>query len=170
MHLITALGMCLATCQLIEHYIAHSFLLGISKRQKRKYKTLNDLKDGWKKKTLGNMLQCIEEAWEIEPTFKENLELFLAHRNLLIHGITTNERYDIRTHWGRDELVAFLNFFDVHSRIIKAAFRASYYASIQYGLRHFGRPKKIRKRIFSRKQSEESGLFFALFTLKDGAI
>jgi hypothetical protein len=34
-HLITALGICLATCQQIEHYIASSFLLGISKKQKR---------------------------------------------------------------------------------------------------------------------------------------
>lgn len=36
-HLVTALGMCLIRCQQIEHYIAHSFLLGISKKQKQKY-------------------------------------------------------------------------------------------------------------------------------------
>jgi hypothetical protein len=42
-HLITGLGMCLVRCQQIEHYIAHSFLLGISKKQKEKYKTINDL-------------------------------------------------------------------------------------------------------------------------------
>jgi hypothetical protein len=64
MPLITGLGMCLATCQLIEHYIAQSFLLGVSKRQKQKYETLDDLKKGWKKKTLGSMLRAMEEAWK----------------------------------------------------------------------------------------------------------
>jgi len=52
---------CLAACQQIEYYIASSFLLGISKKQKQKYKTLNDLREGWKRTTLGNMLKCIEE-------------------------------------------------------------------------------------------------------------
>jgi hypothetical protein len=81
-HLITGLGMCVATCQLIEYYVYNSFLLGVSKRQKRKYETLNDLRNGWKKKTLGDMLKSIEEAWEIEPMLKASFELFLAHRNL----------------------------------------------------------------------------------------
>ena len=120
-HLITALGICLATCQQIEDYVSKSFLLGVSKIQKQKYKTLNDLRDGWKRKTLGNMFKSIEEAWEIESTLKANLELFLINRNRLIHGITTDEQFDIRTHWGREELLAFLSFFDVHARIVKSA-------------------------------------------------
>jgi hypothetical protein len=104
-HLITCLGICVATCQLIEYYIVNSFLLGISKQQKQKYETINDLRNGWKRKTLGNMLKNIEEAWEIEPTLKANLELFLANRNRLIHGITnrrtiryTNAMGPRRTH------------------------------------------------------------------------
>jgi hypothetical protein len=163
-HLITALGMCLVRCQQIEHYIAQSFLLGISQKQKRKYETINDLRAGWKKKTLGNMLQCIEEAWEIKPLVKENFELFLNNRNILIHGITTDERFDIQTHWGQLELLAFLNFFDVHSRIVKKAFRASYYASIQFGIDKFGVPKGTPKNIFSKKQKEEMSLFFEFFS------
>jgi hypothetical protein len=71
--------MCLAHCQQIEFYIAHSFLLGISKEQKKKYRTINDLRRGWEKKTLGNMLVCIEEAWEIEPLAKASLELYRAN-------------------------------------------------------------------------------------------
>jgi hypothetical protein len=160
----------LATCQQIEHYIASSFLLGISKKQKQKYKTINDLKEGWKRKTLGNMFKCIEEAWEIEPIVKENFELFLQNRNRLIHGITTDERSDIRTHWGREELLAFLSFFDVHARIVKSAFRASYYASIEFAFSNWGRPKGIPKSVFGRKQTKEASLFFAFFKPKDGAI
>jgi hypothetical protein len=163
-HLVTALGMCLIRCQQIEYYIAHSFPLGISKKQKQKYNTLNDLRKGWSKKTLGSMLQSIQEAWEIEPTVKAGLDLFLESRNLLVHGITTDERFDIRTSWGRRELLSFLNFFDLHSRIVKKAFRASYYASIEFAIRQWGAPKGVPKRIFSKDQEEEMGMFFEFFT------
>lgn len=171
-HLITGLGMCLASCQLIEHYIAHSFLLGVSKQQKRKYETLNDLIKGWRRKTLGNMLRCIEEAWEIEPTLKAGLELFLECRNRLVHGITTDEQFDIRTHWGREELVAFLSFFDIQSRVVKAAFRSSYYASIHFAIQNWGarvvyrtgnsvegkKGKRPCSYIFSRPKRERSSV------------
>jgi hypothetical protein len=93
-HLITAIGICVVRCQQIEHYIASSFILGISKQQKKKYKTIDDLRAGWKKKTLGNMLKCIEEAWMIHPLVKASFELFLENRNTLIHGIATSDRYD----------------------------------------------------------------------------
>jgi hypothetical protein len=169
-HLITCLGICVAMCQLIEYYIYNSFLLGISKRQKRKYETLNDLKNGWKKKTLGDMLKSIEEAWKIEPVLKANFQLFLAHRNLLIHGITMEERFDIRTHWGREELVAFLAFFDIHARIVKKAFRSSYYASICCRLHNWGRPEELTRKMFGRKHEKEAGIFFHFFKLKDDAI
>ena len=169
-HLVTALGICLIRCQQIEHYIAQSFLLGISKKQKRKYTTINDLRAGWMKKTLGNMLQCIQEAWEIHPLVKANLEFFLENRNLLIHGVATNERFNIRTRWGQRELLSFLNFFDVHSRIVKRAFRASFYASIEFAIRHWGAPKGFPKRVFNKKQKEEMSLFFEFFKPKEEAI
>lgn len=109
------------------------------------------------------MLKCIEEAWEIELILKANLELFLKNRNRLIHGITMDEQFDIRTHWGREELLVFLSFFDVHARIVKSAFRASYYASIEFALHHWGRPKGIPKKIFGRKQTKEASLFYTFF-------
>jgi hypothetical protein len=169
-HLVTALGMCLIRCQQVERYIANSFLLGISKKQKAKYNTINDLRAGWKKKTLGNMLQCIEEAWEIESTIKASLELFLESRNRLIHGVTTDERFDIQTEWGQRELWAFLYFFDIHSRMVKKAFRASYYASLDFGIQNWGLPKGLPKRIFNKKQKEELSLFFEFFSPKLGCI
>src|SRR5207244_4748461 len=42
LHLLTMLGISIARCQEIEHYIAHSFLLGIGDSQKRKYSTFED--------------------------------------------------------------------------------------------------------------------------------
>ena len=169
-HLITALGMCLARCQLIEHYITESFLFGISRKQKRKYVTIDDLRAGWKKKTLGNMLECIQEAWEINPIVKANFELFLSNTNKLIHGLTTDEQYDIRTLWGQRELLAFLSFFDVHSRIVKKAFRASYYASMDFAIKKWGRPKGVPKNLFTKRQKEEMSLFIECFSPKYDSI
>jgi hypothetical protein len=169
-HLMTMLGICLVRCQQIENYIVHSFLLGISKKQKAQYETFNELRNGWKKKTLGNMLRCIEEAWEIHPLVKAGLELFLKQRNMLIHGITTEERFDIRTSWGQRELLAFLAFFDIHSRIVKRAFRASYYASMHFAIEQWGRPAGLPKKIFSKKHKDEIGLFAQFFSPKHESI
>jgi hypothetical protein len=169
-HIIIALGMCLVRCQQIEDYIAKSFLLGISKKQKSQYATINDLKQGWKKKTLGSMLRCIEEAWEIEPLVKATFELFLKNRNALIHGLTTSEQFDIRTYWGQKELWSFLRFFDIQSRIVTQAFRASYYASIHFAVHHFGAPPGTPKKLFNRTQQHEMRMFFEFFTPKENAI
>ncbi|MET3666629.1 hypothetical protein [Caulobacter sp. 1776] len=165
-HIITMLGMCLAMCQLIEFYISNSFILGLSRRQKEKYETINDLKMGWRRKTLGNMIKSIEEAWVIEPLLRDNIDLFLKNRNLLVHGITTEPRYDIRTRWGQEELVAFLSFFDVHGRILKKAFRSSYYASVMFGIENLSEGKKIPKGAFTRKYRDEAGLFVIFFEPK----
>jgi hypothetical protein len=100
---------------------------------------------------------------------KQILNYFLKNRNRWIHGITMDEQFDIRTRWGREELLAFLSFFDVHSRIVKSAFRASYYASIEFAFHHWGRPKAISKKLLGHKQTKEASLFFAFFKPKDGA-
>lgn len=81
-----------------------------------------------------------------------------------------DERFDIRTSWGQRELLSFLNFFDLHSRIVKRAFRASYYASIEFAIHTWGAPKGIPKRLFNKKQKEEMGVFFEFFKPIDGAI
>jgi hypothetical protein len=169
-HLVTGLGMCVIRCQQIEYYISNSFLLGISKKQKAKYKTINDLREGWRKKTLGNMLQSIEEAWEIEPIVKAGLQLFLEMRNRLVHGLTTDGQFDIRTDWGQRELLAFLYLFDVHSRIVKRAFRASYYAGFHFAIQKWGLPEGSPKKLFTKKQKDEISLFAAFFSPKPGCI
>jgi hypothetical protein len=169
-HLVTALGICLIRCQQIEHYIAHSFLFGISKRQKKKYVTITDLTEGWEKKTLGNMIKCIEEAYEIDPIVKQGIELFLSMRNRLVHGLTTSEEFNIATRWGQKELLAFLAFFDIHSRVIRLAFRAAFHASMYYGITHMNNEKKIPKNLLSKKQKEEAGMFPIFFKIKSETV
>jgi hypothetical protein len=112
------------------------------------------------------MLLSIEEAWDIEPTVKASLELFLESRNRLVHGLTTDEQFDIQTDWGQRELWAFLYFFDIHSRMVKKAFRASYYASIHFAIEKWGLPNGSPKRIFSKTQKDELRLFAEFFSPK----
>lgn len=165
-HLLTMLGICIARCQQIEYYIAHSFLLGVSEKQKRKYKTINNLIDGWKKKTLGNLLHSIDEVYEIEPIVRASFDLFLNMRNQLIHGITTSEKYNIETSWGQDELVAFLAFFDIVSRPVRNAFRSSYYASVYYGMEYLDKDGELPKDLLTPSQLEEISLFVEFFSPK----
>jgi len=169
-HIITALGICLARCHQIENYIVQSFLLGIGDKQKPTYRTISDMRAAWRKKTFGAMLKSIEDGWDIDPLVKANFEIFLRNRNRLIHGLTTEPRFDIRSRWGQLELWAFLAFFDVHSRIVKLAFRSSYFASIQFGIDQFGLPKGVPKNFVLRKKDRRQvDIFYEMFSLKQGS-
>jgi len=168
MHLLSMLGICVARCQEIEYFIAHSFILGISKTQKRRYETINDLVEGWKKKTLGQLIKAIREGHNVEPMFDASLDLFLNMRNELTHGLTVSERYDISTSWGQDETVTFLTFFEFVSRIVRKAFRSTFYASIEFGIQFLVEdqteiPKELK---LTRRQSREIDLYAAFFTPK----
>jgi hypothetical protein len=164
--LFTLLGLCVARCQEIEHYIAHSFILAVSAREKPKYATISDLVRAWKRKTLGQLIRTIEESYELDPVFKMSLEWFLEQRNKLVHGLTTHEQYDIQTAWGQDEMIAFLALFEMMSRPIRKAFRACYLVSMDFANTRLpeSRNPKIR---FTRKQKDEMSLFGAFFKLRD---
>ncbi|WP_262696459.1 hypothetical protein [Kordiimonas aquimaris] len=166
-HIVTGLGMLLIRCQEIEDYIARSFILGLSPKQKKKHKTLGELTNAWKKKTLGNLIKSIEEAWVIEPNFKENLDQFVKNRNQLIHGITVDERFDIRTNWGQRELLVFLTMFDTYSRIIKSVFRGAYYASFELGRTQWESNRDLLEEVdFPKNMDDEIQLFLMLFSPK----
>lgn len=164
--LFTLLGICVARCQEIEHYIAHSFVLAVSAKDKAKYKTIDDLNRAWKRKTMGQLIRIIEESYDLDPTFKEALEWFLEWRNLLVHGLTTHPQFDIETSWGQDEMIAFLSRFEVTSRVIRKAFRACYLVSMDFGNSYLlERPNpKIR---FTKKQKDEMSIFPHFFILRE---
>jgi hypothetical protein len=88
----------------------------------------------------------------------------------LIHGVTTSDQYDIQTIWGQHELLAFLTFFDIHSRIVKQAFRASYYASLDFAVKKWGMPGGGPKKLFNKKQASEIALFFEFFSPRPDSI
>lgn len=164
--LLKMMGICIVRCQRIERYIAHSFILGISKKQRSKYKTIDDFIEGWKKKTLGNMLNCIEEAYEIHPLLRANFQLFLKMRNTLIHDITVSDRYNYETSWGQKELIAFLSLFDVSSCSVERAFRSTFYASIDFASQYLVKDKDT-PHILDADQIEATGIFIHLFSPKN---
>lgn len=164
--LFTLLGVCVARCQQIEYYIAHSFILAVSTKDKAKYETINDLTRAWKRKTLGQLVCTIEESYELEPTFKASLERFLENRNQLVHGLTTHPQYDIETAWGQDEMIAFLSLFEMISRVIRKAFRACYLASMDFGNSYLLETPDPRIR-FTKKQKSEMDIFHHFFRLRE---
>lgn len=166
MTLIHMLGHCVVRCHQIEDYIANSFIFGVSDSPKRKNETISEQTRRWKRKTLGGMFKIVQENFEMEPLVEASFDLFRENRNRIIHGITTEERYDIETKWGQDELFSFLYFFDLHSLIVRKAFRASFYASIELGVHVFGDEKKIPKDFLKPEHKEEAATFFEFFKPK----
>jgi hypothetical protein len=167
MSLFGILGICIARIQEIEYLIAHSFILGgIDEAEHRKNQTIADLIKSWERKTLGQMLRAIESNWDIEPTVHASLQLFLQMRNKLVHGLTSSAQYDINTSWGQDETIGFLSLFELISRPIREAFRASLYASVDVGNTHLLKDKPDKHLQLNSRQKKKIGLFAAFFSPK----
>lgn len=136
-YVFSAMGLALSHCHEIEYLLSNSFLiglLGLSDKEKSKYDTINDLNEGISKKTFGQLLRIIQEAFEIEPTIEASLNLFLNMRNKLVHGITKDKRYDIHDEWGQKELISFLDIFLILAKPIKEIALSCYVTSMQFGL------------------------------------
>jgi len=165
MTLFILLGICVARVQEIEHLIAHSFILGaIVKSERRRNKTIAELTQSWKRKTLGQMLKTIEQGWKIEPTVHASLQMFLSMRNQLVHGLATSEQYSIHTAWGQDETIGFLMLFELVSRPLREGFEASLYASIEVGNEHLLKDNPERHVPLTTRQRKRIALFAAFFT------
>ena len=164
MSLFQILGICLARCQEIESLAASSFVLGLNEADKRRYKTIGDMRAAWDRKTFGQMLTTIKAAWALDSEFERHLELFKSMRNQLVHGLTTSPRYDISDSWGQDACFSFLVFFEIVSQPVRAAFRASFYASLEFASHHFKEDEKASLIKLSRKQRNEIPIFAELFS------
>ncbi len=163
--LFSLLGICVARCQEIEHYISQSFILAVSAKDKSKYKTINDLTNGWQRKTLGQLVRSIEESYQLDAEFKGALDWFLEARNKLVHGLTTHPQYDIQSTWGQDEMITFLSRFELISRGVRKAFRACFLASIHFGNSYLMDESDSRIK-FTKKEKEEMSLFAHFFELR----
>ena len=163
MSLLQLLGICLARCQEIEYLITHSFVLGLNDSDKRRYVTIGNMRKAWERKTFGQMLTTIKVAWAVDPEFERHLELFKYMRNQLVHGLTTSDKYNISDEWGQDECFSFLVFFEIVSQPVRAAFRASLYASIEFAAHHFKDEIESSKVKLTRKQRDEIHLFAEFF-------
>lgn len=69
-YLYSLMGMALSICHEIEYFLSKSFIFAITEEQKRKYITINDLWEGWSKKTFGQLIRLIQDGYNIESTLK----------------------------------------------------------------------------------------------------
>lgn len=168
LQLFTLLGACVARCHEIEFLIAHSFVFGgLAAANQGSGETVHEVVERWKRMTLGQMVRLIEGTYEIDPMVNMALAGFLQMRNQLIHGITMDEQYDIDDPWGRGELVGFLALFEVGSRVLREAFRGSFYASIDIGNRMWASDEAKKDYTPTRRQRRLMALFADIFKPKD---
>lgn len=138
-------------------------MLGLNEADKGRYVTIGNMRKAWEKKTFGQMLSTIKVAWLLDPEFERHLELFKSMRNQLVHGLTTSDRYNISDEWGQEECFSFLVFFEIVSQPVRAAFRASLYASIDFAIHHFKDEIEPPIKRLTRKQRDEIQLFAEFF-------
>lgn len=162
-----AMGLALSSCHEIEYYISHTFLFAIPTKQKNKYETINDLIEGWKNKTLGYLIRTIQEAYDIEPTIKTSLDLFLDMRNNLAHELTVQERFNIQEEWGQKELLSYLDIFLTISNSIRDIFRSCYITGNQFANDYLMPEDQRLPFDLSETIQEDISVFTEFFRLKD---
>lgn len=126
------MGIATKECHEIEYYFSNSFIFAASENQKKKYRTINDFTKGWHKKTLGNLVTSIEESFVIKEEWKILIKGFIEMRNQFIHGLTTEERFNICDEWGRRELINFLIIFLNYCNSIKVIAESCLLTSIYF--------------------------------------
>lgn len=77
-------------------------------------------------KTLGQLLRALRNTLEIEPEFGGRLQNYLEKRNLFIHVLFLDERFDLNTEEGRERLEAFVDDVYVDVEYLRTVFTAVY--------------------------------------------
>jgi hypothetical protein len=160
------IGRCLVRCQQIENNLSNSFIFCAPQKDKPEGKTINDLRAEWRKLTFGQLLKVLKKDWDMLPELEAGLELFRNSRNLFTHRLTTDPRYDISTRWGVMELLPFLQFFDLQTKIVARASEASLAASIAMAIHQWGAPEGLELTELGEDHDERVGAFFEMFWMK----
>jgi hypothetical protein len=159
-------GRCLLRCQRIESNLASSFIFCAPQENKPEGKTINDLRNEWKRLTFGQLVKIIKKNWDMAPELEAAFNLFKESRNLFIHRLCTDPRYDISTKWGVMEFLPFLQFFELQTKLILRASEASMAASVSLALHQFGTPDGFDFELFEEEHDENVGAFFHMFHMK----
>lgn len=77
-------------------------------------------------KTLGQLLRALRDTLEIEPEFGGRLQNYLEKRNLFIHDLFLDERFDLNTEEGRERLETFVNDIYEDVEYLRTVFTAVY--------------------------------------------
>jgi len=161
--LLGMLGEAIFICHEIEDYISKAFILCMDEKEKSKYDLISDLTEAWKRLTFGELFKRIRKAYTIDPMIEASLELFLAMRNRIVHGISSEPKYNIHDLWGQDSLLSFLNLFIVNARVVRKLFRDCVIASNMLGEYIFGGKKDSE---YDDIQMEAFSTFASFFSSK----
>lgn len=127
------LGVCLTTIHRIEALITDSFIFAVGNKKYDRY-TIDEVMKLWKKRfTFGQLIQLIQERYEIDETVYNSLRLFLIQRNKIAHGLTKDERYDIDTVWGQKEIVGYIALFLKNAWVLGEIFESAYVVTMGVG-------------------------------------
>lgn len=120
------LGKAITTIHRIENYITESFIFGIGVERFSKY-SIWKMTKFWKDKlTFGRLINLMEENFVINEDIRNSLQLFLTQRNKIAHGLTTDERYNIETLWGKKEIVGYLAIFFKNASLLEPLIESAY--------------------------------------------
>src|SRR5258707_13620555 len=102
------LGLAVHILHEIESHFAQATLLGLTDKQKRKHKSINDLWNARDKMTFGQLVAHFKEDWILESTFEGLLDRFVTERNVVVHRLTCLEGYGVQRSEDTKELNARL--------------------------------------------------------------
>lgn len=127
-----ALGMAVHVLHEIESYFAQAILLGLTDRQKRKHKNMNELWSAREKMTFGQLVAHFKEDWILEATFEGNLDNFVLERNVVIHRLTALDGYGVETTENLKTLNARLLAFIEKAFLMRRFFHGAFLTSNEF--------------------------------------
>lgn len=124
------LGICMTTIHKIEYLLTNSFIFAVGNKKYDDY-TIGEAIKLWKEKfTFGRLIGLIKERHEFDETIDNALQLFLRQRNLIAHGLTKDERFDIDTEWGQKEIIGYIALFLRNAWTLEEVIESAYVCTI----------------------------------------
>ena len=82
--------------------------------------------------TFGQMVLVFKEDWELDANFEKLLDAFVLERNFIVHRITAEEGYGVRSAQQRRKLNARLGKFIDQTFLMSKFFHGAYLASNEF--------------------------------------
>lgn len=103
------LGLAVIAGQGVEHLLSSCLTFPLHGEPLQTVEQLQLLLERHSKATLGRLLKALRERVDLHPTFDDELDRFLQHRNIIAHRLhDVPGGFDLHSNEGRGRLKAFL--------------------------------------------------------------